>query len=282
MGYNFRIMKKYLMLFCLCFMLSLVVNVHQEIYPDDSTTDSGQQSLPISPNQAPHSEHYSGKSYRDPESWWRLAYMYLGWPAGTTIWALVITFAVISEQTMETRKAAVAGERSAKIQIAAERAWVVIHSAMKGYTPQLNDRLQYWWEIRNTGNTPAQIIQTQCKYELVAAENMLALSDVPVYPKPIECGGHLLAPNDTWDFMTFCTDHLGKMILRLQPQGEVQAIEEGLTVLRVYGYVKYLDAFGEERESRFAEYFAWPQKGQPRIDGFRKLIGAPSEYIKCT
>lgn len=99
-------MRKYLAWFAFLLLLSVVVNLKHEQYVDKSTANGEKKDFSLFIYEAPQSKDYSPDPKDNAAVWWERGYVFFGWPAGTTIWALVITFAVIAEQTMETRKAA--------------------------------------------------------------------------------------------------------------------------------------------------------------------------------
>jgi hypothetical protein len=96
-------------------------------------------------------------------------------------------------QAEAAKDAANAALFQAQTSVASERAWVVIRSSMKGFTPS-SDELNYWWSIQNTGNTPARILETQCLYELLENTELYTLPSDPKYPLPIKLEGLLLPP----------------------------------------------------------------------------------------
>jgi hypothetical protein len=209
----------------------------------------------------------------------------LTWPEGLTAWAIILTFAVIGWQADETRKAARAASQQADAMIASERAWVVVRSSMKEYIPSTDDNYEYWWSIENTGHTQAQIIETQCLYELVYASELYNLPPIPKYPEPIKLEGFLLAPGRIEEYKTgLRAANNGQWVKR----GDLDTTDISVVLmemyhLRAYGYVRYIDTFGTTRESRFCEYYVWPlPERPPRATGFRPLIGIPPEYTKCT
>ena len=92
------------MAFFLLFVSVLVSIKHQQ-YADNSATNGGNQSIPVSSENAPATKDESQKSKESLHPWWAQAYVLIGWPNGITVWALLLTMAVIAVQTMETRKA---------------------------------------------------------------------------------------------------------------------------------------------------------------------------------
>jgi hypothetical protein len=99
-------MLKYLGWFALVFLLSVITNYKHDQYANKAAANSGNHDFSLFLYDAPKSKDYSPDPKDKAAVWWERSYVYFGWPSGTTIWALVVTFAVISEQTMATRKAA--------------------------------------------------------------------------------------------------------------------------------------------------------------------------------
>ncbi|MGB8030086.1 MAG: hypothetical protein WCF30_10515 [Terracidiphilus sp.] len=205
------------------------------------------------------------------------------WPDGVTTWALVLTLLTLAEQSRQTSISAKAAARGIEIQERAQRAWLVIHSAMKDYEPSVADKqLRFWWAIENRGHMTAQILATQCRYELVEDDPTLNLPPIPDYPLPILLNGLLIAPNDSLEFYTFLQRQDKSVVIPPLPVETLERVKEGFLWLRVYGHVRYRDGLGSERESRFIEYYLVDRTGKRRGYGFQQLLGVPSEYTKCT
>lgn len=272
---NYWPMALLVILIVAVFWMSRYAEIRKADYQENTQASSPKAS--ISPSAAAQSTQNASKTYH------RLSWVdTFAWPEGTTVWALFLTLIVIGWQSAETQKAAKVALLNAEAATAAGRAWVIIRSSMEGYIPFSNSPLEYWWEIENVSNIPAQILETQCRYELVRHESLYLLPAIPIYPKPIDLTGFLLPPKGTEDFMTFCNNESGQVISDFPDQTEVNTIKMGLYFLRAYGYVRYRDGFGNERESRFCDFYVWPQDKRPRVKGFRPLIGIPPEYNKCT
>jgi hypothetical protein len=223
-----------------------------------------------SPSQQPNTEENKPKSDSDPPKW----YTALERPD----WWLVIVGAIASGLAYGTLRAIA---KQAQAQMIAERAWLVIGSGMGNYQPTWGvDSPKFSWRILNAGNTPAQIFETQCKYELVSSVDLYNLPPDPEYPLPIEMSGHLLAPHNEIVYSVPLIEFPNTQPIDL-PHETVNAIKEGLAHLRAYGYVKYRDAFGENRESRFCERYVWYGTAEDGAE-FRPLIGVPPAYTKCT
>jgi hypothetical protein len=206
-------------------------------------------------------------------------------------WVLVVaicTGGVIAWQSWETRKSAHAAKtaaesslKQAEAQITSERAWLSIRSSMDGYRPYAEDVFVYKWRIENRGNTPARLIETQCRYELVRHTALTNLAPVPIYPAPISLCGFLLPPGEAAQYKTGLTSEAnGESIERLE-EADIKTIMMGMYYLRVYGYVQYLDAFENVRESRFCEHYIWPSDAR-KESGFRPLLGISPEYTRHT
>jgi hypothetical protein len=232
--------KKYVVWFFLFFLISVAVNVHHEIHPDGPAADSRQQNIPVPSDETPLTNHDSSKPYNDPENWWGLGFVYFGWPAGTTIWALFITFLVIAEQTMETRKAAQAALLSAQAVINAGRAWVA-------FSINYASDSAYNISVRNHGNTPARIHYMYSPRSIVFPGEELPAK--PVYPSdPEEDFEYMLFPNEErflekLDILFFTRKH----------GFDWEEVRTGVRCMQLICCLRYTDALSPEiRETRIA------------------------------
>jgi hypothetical protein len=172
-------------------------------------------------------------------------------------------------------------KRQTDHMVASERAWLIAKSAMDEYRPYEEDKPVFYWSIINKGKTAARLIETQCVYEILNIEQLDALSPVPVYHLPTQFNRMPLLPEDSI-IQSANLIHLPQSsALDRFEDGDLKVVQIGLLFLLAYGYVKYLDAFGNERESRFIEKYIWPSPGV-RSHGFKPYLDAPSEYTKCT
>ena len=209
-------------------------------------------------------------------------YKLLAWPLGITTWGIFGTLYVILWQSWGTADAAKSAARGIEIQEKAQRAWLVIRSAMKGYEPSAADRqLRFWWTIENRGHLMGQIIETQCRYELVEDDPICNLPPSPDYPNPIRRDGFLIHPEGVQEYFAGLYRD-GKIVVPPLSLGDVGRITDGTLHLRVYGYVKYIDGLEKQRESRFIEYYAVSSTNEVRGFGFRPLLTKYPEYTKCT
>ena len=149
-----------------------------------------------------------------------------------------------------------------------ERAWLV----MQPDTFKLEPSRKFDWVIKNVGKTTARIVETnmRCR-KCTSLEKILA--DPPEYKDPICAHGIPIAPGDSAQFWSY---------IEAQPRDsdgmtaqDVAEIQSGKAELVAYGFVKYLDSFGEEHESRFCYYYAlfW--------SAFRMNFHAPASYHEC-
>jgi hypothetical protein len=233
----------------------------------------------------PKKDQAGSDECKDAKEYMPWGYILVAWPEGLGAWVVILTLIGIFWQSNETTKSAEAALKQAAATAASQRAWLVIRSSMDGQVPGLTeDPLFFWWTVKNTGNTPAQVVETQCKYEMVQSHNLYELPDTPPDPLPIDLKTSLLAPGDTMDFSTFLRDEKGLVITPPLGADDLLTLRTEMYILRAFGYVKYLDGISkEERESRFCDYYVWPADGRSqRLAGFRRLIGIPSAYRKCT
>ena len=277
-------MWKYVAAFIVIFVLTVFVSSQ-----DQRIAEQGVQQTAPAANGAAASralDNHAREDAKNPKWFIQFLYRFFMWPEGVTAWAILLTLLAIAEQTKQTRKAAEAGQAATEAMIASERAWLIIRSSMDGYIPSTADDLRYWWVVENSGKTPARIIETQCRYELIPAESLTTLPSTPHYPEPIIHNGFLVAPGRIVDFYTFLRrPNDGHPVVKGEIDDTIiRAIEMEMMYLRVYGYVRYFDGLsGDPRESRFCDYYVWPLKSRPpRATGFRPMLGNPAEYTKCT
>ena len=210
------------------------------------------------------------------------------WPNGTAAWAIILTLLAVAWQSIETQKSAKAAARGIELQEGSQRAWVVIRSGMEdGYTPSPHEEPRFSWTIKNYGKTPAQILETQCRYELIETKTFVAseLPNPPDYPLPIPLNGAILVPKDPMYHFALLEDRRDRVrVLQSLDDRHIWALEGETLWLLAYGYVKYRDGISDQvRESHFIANYVWPKPGrQPWEVGFRPVIGASSEYTKCT
>ena len=172
---------------------------------------------------------------------------------------------------------AIAALQQTSHMIASERAWLVIasvndHSTFIWSGPPPS----YWWRVKNVGNTPAILIDTQAVCRVV---DSVSLEETPQYPLPVILSNRVLAPGDSIDFNTIWGDERG--VWFKQNVEEVNPL-----ILLSFGYIKYKTVLAQEIcESRFCD--AWFADGNPRSHptqpmDFKPWLPAPPEYTKHT
>jgi hypothetical protein len=209
-------------------------------------------------------------------------YGFVTWPGGIQNWAIILTLEVVAWQSYETYRSAKAAARGIEIQERGQRAWLVIRSAMKDCEPLADPQLRFWWTIENRGNLVGQIIETQCRYELVEYDPARDLPPSPIYPAPILLARFLIPPEKPQEYFAGLYGEDGRIVVPPLPIEDIGRINGGTLHLRVYGYVKYIDGLEKERESRFIEYYAVSSNSSVRGAGFRPLLGVSYEYTRCT
>ena len=125
--------------------------------------------------------------------------------------------------------------------------------------------------IKNYGKTPAWVTALGLKRHLV--ENGQALPDEPNYKNKDEeqeqpRGEVILPPGESI-----------KQIVRLLPPQVADVRTKKLT-LYVYGYIRYRDAFGQGRQTKFCYEYRVPIGVDLRPEGFYE--GGPSSYTSQT
>lgn len=235
--------------------------------------------VPVTKSDAGKDAHESGY----PPSWIDA----FAWPEGATAWFLLFTLFVVAWQSGETRSAAKASKKSAEAalrqadhMVASDRAWLIITSENAGGSvPWSGVPPPYWWIVKNVGNTPAILLESQAVCKVA---DSIRLPDLPQGPESIVLNKRILAPNDTLELNTFWTAEDGRMF-----RGDLETIT--IPILIAYGFVKYrtvFDAQTEVHESRFCD--SWICNGDPTrmhpppVIEFKPMLEAPPDYTKHT
>lgn len=111
LGYNFSIMKKYIVIFVIIMGLAFFIARQDERASQQSAEESTQldkHAFPAIPNEK-HPDKDIPNSERHAPSW---LLAFFRWPNGTATWVVILTLMAIAEQTQETAKAAKATEAS--------------------------------------------------------------------------------------------------------------------------------------------------------------------------
>lgn len=167
-----------------------------------------------------------------------------------------------------------------------ERAWIIVNPTERapeiGFVPEPGDppdalgrdRPNYFaFSIKNTGNTPARLIEAAASYRIVAR-----LEDVPPepsYPPKISYNEMILVKDDSLGMVAFLEPN------RIVTSSQARAVRNKEQFWYAYGIVVYKDAFGHEHETRFGYVYFFPLGGDPRPLGFVRE-GLPPAYNRAT
>lgn len=175
----------------------------------------------------------------------------------------------------QTAKATSAQAESIKYS---ERAWVQAGPDMPEFKldnlTALDVIAVFNWSITNTGRTPARILEIAARYRLI--QSLERIPPVPEYEGDLEkipLYEMLLIPQGRyWSFQPLEPSNL--------TPDQITAIRNGQRTLFAYGYVVYLDVFGDRHETRFCWYYCVPQGGMVSFikEGWRPYLQAPAAY----
>jgi hypothetical protein len=223
----------------------------------------------------PGQEAQNGKS---GSAWWHIL---LTWPEGITTWAVILTLGAITWQAFLMRKHAehfekLAGatHKQANHMVASERAWIIVstsfpHGIEDGSQSKI---LRVKWAMKNVGKTPARLLE----FDAVASRADLGVTfpDPPRYSgSPRNLNRLLLVPNDSFGWTWMIEGDA------LTPE-EIQEVEIGAKLMIIsYGYIKYLDDFGNAHTTRFCQRYAVNAK--TREARFESHTEAPTSYTDC-
>lgn len=188
------------------------------------------------------------------------------------------TLCILKRQAKANVVAARAALKQANHMVAAERAWLLI-SAEKSNQKWSEDR-SFYWTIKNVGRTPARLIATQARCEIM--ESLGDPPPTPEYDPPIPLNERILAPGDSMRFKTFW----GARDKERGCFGVFAQSSEPLDgfYLLAWGHVQYLNLFGDTCESRFCDEYRFVKElDLPDYTlKFRPRLDVPAEYTKHT
>jgi hypothetical protein len=167
-----------------------------------------------------------------------------------------------------------------------DRAWIIVSPTDAtpeiGFIPNPGDPLNtpgrdkpniFTCSIKNTGNTPARLVNSAVIYRKIDR-----LEDIPKEPQYGQRGPF-------GDFALVKEDSMGAVAF-LQPdvtltRSEASAVQAQQCFLYAYGVVSYRDVFGRSHETRFGYVYHAPLGGDPIPRGFRREK-LPLEYNRAT
>jgi hypothetical protein len=244
-------------------------NKNQHTYHEQSnSSDSRSPTSTYVNNEPSYRENDEGKN-KTPPPWANPEW----WLCGVGI----VTLWFIWLQAHATAIAARASLESIQAVMNTERGFLLVDwddlICLDEPPTEVNEwKLSLPWNVRNTGKSPVFLVETCCKFIMLA--EMSDLNEEPLYPPPIPARDEPVTTDKKSEsfIVTMETDI---------PFGEVETIYKSRKgILYVYGYVKYLDIFKREHYTRFGlRYFAYPDPKR-EYDKFR--IGGPNKYNEYT
>ena len=220
---------------------------------------------------------------------------------GFLIWGVIVaqgSLKAIKQQVNEMRgqtKAAednaVAAKRAAEAALlqaehteTTERAWLIVSFvSMKDRELKDKEVVDCHWAIKNVGATPAILLETKTRFQVfrlydgMPDDPVKQLPAIPDYGNPIPINERLLAPQDSMGYFTKWERSIDGQFSELT----FPAQENDIWMVVAYGYVKYRDTFGRERESRSCD-FTIVGRDDKIIVEFRPQPNAPAAYNRCT
>lgn len=251
LGYNFRIMLKWLTVLGSSFLVLAVVLVAG--YDKAHDTEEKGYDIKCTPSSEPSAttgsivctaEHsQKAKSGQRDSLWWHI---FIAWPEGITTLAIIATGFVIAWQAVATQQAANAGKtaaesakdsaiaarKSAEAVFAAERPWLVESIGQLGNS-------KYIWivSMRNTGNTPAEISDGYSSRDFMYPDFNLPAAPAR-HSFPLQ--RTLIVKEDSFEVYKIDTEPIHENALdRLNRDGES---------FFIFGDVRYWDTFTAEKD----------------------------------
>ena len=289
MGYNCRIMRKYLFWLAMLVAVSCLVTSLHEKYTHDSAYQGGNSNAAVAGTNSPKAKNNEANAkWYSPSG--DLYYLIFGWPNGVTVWALFLTLVVIADQTYQTSRAADTGKTAAEAALlqakhmeTTERAWLLISFvSMKDRELKDGEVATCHWAIKNVGSTPAILLETKTRFHVIRLYDEMpedpvkALPIVPDYGSPIAINERLLAPQDSIGYFTKWERNTDGAFSEFAFR--TKANEVWMVV--AYGYVKYKDIFGKERESRTCDFTCIGRSDNIPLD-FHPHPKVPGAYNRC-
>ena len=205
---------------------------------------------PTKTGQAPYSQPDSSKQTSVSE-WWTVAST-IAVAAFTGILAIstILLWYATKETAGVAKTSADAALKTAEASIAAERAYVTMSHktppalGINTVTPEGKCQARINLEIKNFGRTPARVINLLLTTKCVPSGQ--SLTEPPDYgdAKPVRINAFLVTRGN---------------VIHMQPNFEFEAdmnlVDVGKMDLWVYGYVDYVDAFGQRHRGGYARVY---------------------------
>lgn len=165
-----------------------------------------------------------------------------------------------------------------------ERAWLLVSFvSMKDRVLKDGEVATCHWAIKNVGLTPAILLETKTRFQVVRLYDEMpedpvkALSVVPDYGSPIAINERLLAPQDSIGYFTRWERNTDGNFSEFAFRANANEV----WMVVAYGYVKYRDIFGNERESRSCDFTCIGRSDNIPLE-FRPHPKVPAAYNRCT
>ncbi len=165
-----------------------------------------------------------------------------------------------------------------------ERAWLLISFiSMKDRELKDGEVATCHWAIKNVGSTPGILLETKTRFHLVRLYDEMpedpvkALPAIPDYGSPIAINERLLAPQDSIGYFTRWERNTDGNFSEFAFRTNTNEV----WMVVAYGYVKYRDIFGKERESRSCDFTCIGRSDNIPLE-FRPHPRVPAAYNRCT
>ena len=253
----------------------LPVNGHQQQEHSETHTNSTSPPAPpvctsdVCKENAENAERYAYYKAH-PKEYLKAAIA----PANLANWilaALGVIGGLLALSTLRTFK------RQTEHIVTSERAWMVAEPCDPDIPPEIEGmttgirHVRFSVRFKNMGKTPAFLLEIRYSGNVLPSKEQLPAVHPEYEEREIfkwEGGGLPLLPQDN-----IHKNHVNTWAK------EPVLITRGFDVLWVYGYIKYGDAFGENRETWFC--YRWVEE----IEGWQKsgfIKGGPESYNRAT
>lgn len=193
-------------------------------------------------------------------------YIFLAWPEGVTVWALLLTLVAFAWQgSLMEKHAKHLGNLADTLQNTSElqlRAYLTVAIGQAIYqerrTEEKGGDLKFDGRplLVNTGNTPAKKIKFKCRAAILA----VPLPKEFHLPEGIDddTGESMLGPRQNANMFA--------SVEGFQADNDVADIKNGFKGkgLYVWGLITYEDIFGHPHETRFCQQLYWDRVGELR------------------
>ena len=198
-----------------------------------------------------------------------------------TLFVNGIGLVIISRQVRSSEEAAGASSRSAEALMISERAWLLVTPSdwspkYETFGPTIRTQFSVFvLAVKNVGKTPAHIQASAFRY--LVLNDIADLPSEPAYSEPTLFNGRLLTPQDSYQE----TREIDGWKLPEQGNELFLLLNRHERFLYCFGYVKYKDDFGRERETRVGYIQEFFPQGAPNPRIVRRQAGPPA-YNRAT